>query len=606
MNLGKLAKEEYIYLIILAAFDFLIIPFEVMWLHRYYKISNHKIDPAGRQRHKCITLRHYRITWAYLTTALFACNIAHPLSIIVYYLHSTIPTPTIICSYLLSDIATLSVLYLCLIRAYMILWDKKYNLARKEQFWKTQIRNDNLGDNAYEPSSSGRVLENDEKSTNFWIKYRNQRYRLISMFLGIVGPLTLLITISPFILYPSSISSTRCRQAHRQTFDSVRTHSLCPQFTISSGLRILLSLPIVIILGVIWWKIPKFNEAMGIKYEIKSIILIVMGTFLLRDVVVTGMLYICAKLIDGRFLMLINGNINMLSAFLLFFTSTGFILPKLRRIMFGNKNQSGNSSSITTSVSDTPLVPIGNATPVTPSMLIKEIGTAIGTRLGMVNTTSHDGAFPDIDVTTMQQPKLTKTMRIWRHRRDRTPLHENHGDTIGDGHHHDGSHREHNGHHHIINSNLGNKGQTDLTVHTQREHEHSHQSQGDAVDPQSGSPSTLESGDGIQQNMDSGDSVHSIHSIHSGDGTKSGIHFSIKHGTPDTQITHYDHEHISSSHLGPTHPISQQRSSESRTSTQPQAMLTVTGSPSRGAFDVPMLLSIYIESINPFLCNFNF
>ena len=127
--MGHLAQEDCLYLIILAAFDFLIIPFEIVWLHRYYRLSNYKIDSAGRQRHKCITLRHYRITWAYLLTALFACNIAHPLSIIVYYLHHDVPTPTIIASYLLSDMATLSVLYLCLVRAYLILWDKKYNLG---------------------------------------------------------------------------------------------------------------------------------------------------------------------------------------------------------------------------------------------------------------------------------------------------------------------------------------------------------------------------------------------------------------------------------------------------------------------------------------------
>eukprot|EP01083_Nonionella_stella_P174162 602973_1 len=366
------AQDKIVVLIVLSIFYGISIPLTIHWLIAYKKVAN--------TRHKCITSRHFNTTWGYLICCICASNIGHPLSILLYW---NIPTPLILICYLLSDISTFSVFYMCLIRAYMMMWDKKYNLARKEQFWTKKIVNDEL--ESYEINE----IEDDD-TNNFlspFIKYRrnlgNVQYVALFM-LCILVPITLFVIASPFLF-----------------IDRPRQHRLSAIF------RFVCTIPIVSALVFIYFKIPKYNEAIGLRMEVRTIVQIICGTFVSCDVLISLLFYCITNLIQLRYIMMINGSIHIVSAFLLFYTSTGLILPRLRKIITANISENEAHAH-------TKRRPFGLSHKLQFLVLSWSSHKTNKPNLSSLSIPPFIGNDPAISA----EKKLKKTLTIWRRRKD--------------------------------------------------------------------------------------------------------------------------------------------------------------------------------------------
>eukprot|EP01084_Bolivina_argentea_P041722 77002_1 len=368
------AKEEVLGLILILIFYIISIPLTIYWLIQYKLVASTK--------HKCITSRHFNTTWGYLICCVYSSNIGHPLSIILYYLHTNVSTSTIVYSYLLSDISTFLMFYLSLTRCYMIMWDKKYNLALKEQFWTTKIVNDEL--ETYNEFENQSLTDNISK----FIKYRSTlgNVKYVSIFMCCIAtPITIFIIISPFII---------------NFYDDNNNINI----KLSSIFRFVCTIPIVSTIVFIYFNIPKYNEYIALKFETRAIVQIICGTFLASNLLISFLLYSLTDVVRPRFLMLINGNIQIIASFLLFYVSTGFILPKLGKII----------------LADLSFRPHGQNIPNSRKNRLHLVFTSSDHKPNKnnINSLPIPGLQWNTDPSVSAEKKLRKTISIWRRRKD--------------------------------------------------------------------------------------------------------------------------------------------------------------------------------------------
>jgi len=292
------------------------------WLYRYHCVANLRDLYHLNQRHKCITSRHYRTTWGYLYCCVFSCTIGHPLSILICYaLHSDTRKPTIIIAYLLSDMSTFSMSCMCVIRAYLIMFDKKYNVALKEQKWSKKLVHNQLDGGDTDITGNNHRNNNSNRSAvrDSFVRFRstlgNDKYVSLCV-LCLIEPLIIAIVITPFLAFDARDQSYHDRA-----------------YRVSTILRDICAIPLALVVIGSYRMLPRHNESVGLKLELRAIVYTVLATFIATHVIVSSVLCVVARLVDPRYLLLINSALQIVSSFSLLYISTAYITPKLYAVI---------------------------------------------------------------------------------------------------------------------------------------------------------------------------------------------------------------------------------------------------------------------------------
>ncbi len=201
----------------------------------------------------------------------------------------------------------------------------------------------------------------------------------------IATPITIFIIISPFII---------------NFYDDNNNINI----KLSSIFRFVCTIPIVSTIVFIYFNIPKYNEYIALKFETRAIVQIICGTFLASNLLISFLLYSLTDVVRPRFLMLINGNIQIIASFLLFYVSTGFILPKLGKII----------------LADLSFRPHGQNIPNSQKNRLHLVFTSSDHKPNKnnINSLPIPGLQWNTDPSVSAEKKLRKTISIWRRRKD--------------------------------------------------------------------------------------------------------------------------------------------------------------------------------------------